>query len=69
MTVHLIIIEGSDAGRSQPERLRGEIQPLTDGACLEMDIAITTFTMNTGGALKISDHRKRHAGVAGEILP
>src|SRR4051794_26861678 len=69
ITVHVFIIEGSDASRSQPERLCGENQPLTDGGCLEMAIAITTFTIKTGGALGSPDHRKRHAGVAREILP
>src|SRR4051812_42193792 len=68
ITVHVFVIERPDASRSQPERFCGEIQPLSYGACLEMDIAITTFTMNTGGAIEIPDHRKRHAGVAREIL-
>ena len=42
---------------------------MADGACFEMHIAITTVTMGAGGTLEIADHRERHAGVTGEILP
>ena len=69
ITVHLLIVERADAGRPQPERFRGEIQAVADGACFEMHIAITTVTMGAGGALEIADHRERHACVTGEILP
>jgi hypothetical protein len=32
ITVHLIIVERADAGCPQPERFRGEIQAVADGA-------------------------------------
>ena len=67
--MHLVIVERADAGRPKPERLRGEIQAVADGACFEMHIAITTVAMGAGGTLEIADHRERHACVAGEILP
>ena len=69
ITVHLLIVERADAGRSQPERFRGEIQAMADGACFEMHIAITTVAMGAGGTIEIADHRERHACVTGEILP
>src|SRR5579872_3413465 len=67
--VHLFIVERADACRPEPERLRGEIQALADGACFEMHIAITTVTMGADGTLEIANHREREACVAGEFLP
>ena len=67
--VHAVIVERADPGRPQPQRLRGKVQAVTDGACFEMHLAITTVSMGTRGTLDIADHRKRHACVAGEILP
>ena len=69
ITVHFRIVERADAGGSQPERFRGEIQALTDGAGFEMYIAITTVTMGADGAVEIADHRERQACVTGEFLP
>lgn len=66
--VHLVIVKRADASRPESERLRGEIQAVTDGACFEMHIAITTVSMGADGTLDIADHRERHACVAGEIL-
>src|SRR5687768_1605293 len=67
--MHHVIVKRADAGRPESERLRGEIQAVTDGACFEMHIAITTVSMGAHGTLNIADHRERHACVAGEILP
>src|SRR5262245_23780883 len=67
--VHLVIVKRADASGSESERLRGQIQAVTDGACFEMHIAITTVSMGADGTFDIADHRERHAGVAGEILP
>src|SRR5437764_6473761 len=69
ITVHFLIIERANASRPQPERFRGEIQAVADGACFEMHIAVTTITMGADGTLKIADHRESHACVTGELLP
>ena len=67
--MHLLVVERANAGRPQPECFRGEIQAVADSACFEMHIAITTITMGADGTLEIADHRERHAGVTGKILP
>ena len=67
--VHFVIIKSADASRPKSERLRGEIQAVSDGARFEVHIAITTVPMGADGTLKIADHREGHACVAGEILP
>ena len=67
--MHRVIVKRAEAGRPESEGLRGEIQAVTDGACFEMHIAITTVSMGADGTLDIADHRERHACVAGEILP
>ena len=69
ITVHLIIVEGADAGRTQSKRFSGEIQAVADSACFKMHIAITTVAIGASGTLEIADHRKSHAGVTGEVLP
>src|ERR1700738_5571120 len=69
MTLHLIIIEGADAGRTQPKCLSGEIQAVANSACFKMHIAITTVAISTSGTIEIADHRKGHARVTGQILP
>ena len=69
MPLHLIIIEGADAGRTQPKCLSGEIQAVANSACFKMHIAITTVAIGASGTLEIADHRKDHAGVPGEVLP
>ena len=67
--VHLVIVKRADASRPESERLRGEIQAVTDGACFEMHIAITAVSMGADGTPDIADHRERHACVSCEILP
>ena len=69
IAMHFLIVERADAGGAQPERFRGKIQAVADGAGFEMHIAITTVAVSAGGTIEIADHRKRHAGVPGEILP
>src|ERR1700722_16510224 len=69
MTLHLIIVEGADAGRAQPKCLSGEIQAVANSACFKMHIAIAPVTINISGMLEIADHRKCHAGITGEVLP
>jgi hypothetical protein len=68
MTVHLVIVEGTDAGRTQSKCFSGEIQAVANSACLKMHIAITTVAIGMSGTLKIADHRKGHAGVTGQNL-
>src|SRR5437868_11728413 len=67
--VHLFVVERANAGRREPECFRGEIEPVTDGACFKMHIAVTTITMGAGGTVEIADHREGDACVTGEILP
>src|SRR5260370_22467732 len=69
MTVHLVIVEGTDAGRALPKCLSGEIQAVANSACFKMRIAITTGAIGMCGTLKITNHRKGHAGVTGQVLP
>ena len=66
--MHFLIVERADAGGSQPQRFRGEIQPMADGARFEMHIAISAIAVGAGGAIEIADHGERHARVPGEIL-
>jgi len=54
--VHLVIVKRADASRPESERLRGEIQAVTDGACFKMHIAITTVSIGADGTLDIADH-------------
>src|SRR5688500_5745901 len=61
--MHLVIVKRADASCPESERLRGEIQAVTDGACFEMHIATTTVSMGADGTLDIADHRERHACV------
>src|ERR1017187_8804887 len=68
VTVHLIIVKGSDAGCTQPKRFSGEIETLANCACFKMHIAITSVAIGTSGTIEIADHRKGHAGVTGEVL-
>src|ERR1035437_2109300 len=68
MTVQLIIVEGTNAGCSQPKRFSGEIKGLANSACFKMHIAITTGAIVMSGTIEIADHRKGHAGVTGEVL-
>jgi len=69
IAVHFFIIEGTDTRRPKTERFRRQIQPVAYGSSLEMHVAITAVTMGAGSAIKITDHRKRHACVTREILP
>src|SRR5271170_4061710 len=69
MTLHLIIVEGADASRTQSKCLSGEIQAVANSACFKMHIAITTVAIAASGTLEIADHRKSHAGVTGKVLP
>ena len=69
MTVHLIIVEGTDAGRTQSKCFSGEIQAVANSACFKMHIAITTVAIGASGTIEIADHRKGHAGVTGQVLP
>ena len=68
MTVHLIIVESTDAGCTQSKRFSGEIEAVANCACFKMHIAITTVAIGTSGTIKIPDHRKGHTGVTGEVL-
>src|SRR5215472_3761499 len=68
ITVYLVIIERSDAGRSHSERFRGEVQAVANSACFEMHVPITTVSMGADGVIKISDHGKCHACIAGKVL-
>src|ERR1035441_852026 len=69
MTAHLIIVEGTDTGRTQPKCLGGEIQTLANSAGFKMHIAIATVSVCASGTIEISNHRKGHAGVTGQVLP
>jgi|SRR6266702_372833 len=69
MMMHLIIVEGTDAGRAQSKCLSGEIQAVANSACFKMRIAITTVAIGMSGTPEIADHRKGHAGVTGQVLP
>src|SRR6201981_325321 len=69
ITVHLIIVEGADAGRTQSKRFSSEVQALANSACFKMDIAIATVAIAGNGTLEIANHRKGHAAIAGQILP
>ena len=42
VTVHLIIVEGTDTGCTQPKCLSGEIQTLSNSTGFKMHIAIAT---------------------------
>ena len=68
MTVHLIIVEGTDARRTQSKRFSDEVQAVANGACFKMHIAITTVAIAASGTLEVADHRKGHAGVTGQVL-
>src|ERR1035438_6874395 len=68
MTVHFLIVKGTDAGCPQSKRFSGEIETLANSACFKMHIAITTVAIDTSGTIEIADHRKGHAGVTGEVL-
>src|SRR5450631_4651187 len=68
VTVHLVIVEGTDAGRTQSKCFSGEIQAVANCACFEMRIAITTIAIGASGTIEIADHRKGHAGVTGQVL-
>src|SRR5579859_5880068 len=41
---------------------------MANSAGFEMNIAITTVAIGSGGPFKIADHRKGHAGVTGQVL-
>src|SRR6202051_34024 len=69
MTVHLVVVEGTDAGRTQSKCFSGEIQAVANSACFKMRIAITTVAIGASGTIEIADHRKGHAGVTGQVLP
>ena len=69
MTEHFIIVEGTDAGRTQPKCLSGEIQTMANSAGFKMHIAITTVSICAHSAIEITNHRKGHAGVTGQVLP
>src|SRR5271165_711645 len=69
IAVDFLVEKCANAGGAQPERFRGEIQAMADSAGFEMHIAITAVAMSANGAFDIADHRERHAGVSGEILP
>lgn len=69
IAMNFLIVECADACGSQPERFRGEIQTVADGARFEMHVAISPVAVSTHCTLQIANHRKRHAGVPGEILP
>src|SRR5260370_1788805 len=63
ITMHLIIVERADAGRPQPERFRGEIQAVADGARFEKHIAITPGAKGADGTGQNADHRERKPGI------
>ena len=69
MTVHLIIVKGTDARRTQSKRFSRKVQAVANSACFKMRVAITTVAIAASGALEIADHRKGHAGVTGQVLP
>jgi hypothetical protein len=54
MTVHLIIVKGTDAGCTQSKRFSGEIKALANSACFKMHIAITTIAIGTSGTIEIA---------------
>src|ERR1035441_8514338 len=68
MTVHLLIVKGTDAGCPQSKRFSCEIKALANSACFKMDKPITTVAIGTSGTIEIADQRKGHAGVTGEAL-
>jgi hypothetical protein len=53
--MNLIIVERADAGRSQPECFRREIQAVADGTCFKMHIAITSVAMGADNPLEVAD--------------
>src|SRR5260370_35670446 len=69
MTVHLVIVEGTDAGRTQPKCLSGEIQAVAKSARFKKRIAITPVAIGMCGTRKIPNHRKSHARVTSQGLP
>src|ERR1700722_9090226 len=68
MTVHLIIVEGTDSSCTQSKSFSGEIEAVASSACFKIHIAITTVAIDTSCTIKIPDHRKSHTGVTGEVL-
>src|SRR5271170_4243297 len=69
ITVHLIVVESTDARRAQSKRFSGEVKAVANSARFKMYIAITAVAIAASGALEIADHRKGHAGVTGQVLP
>src|ERR1700747_1872260 len=69
MTVHLIIVEGTDAGSTEPKCLSGDVHTLANSCGFKMHVAITTVAKYAGGTIEIADHRKDHAGVTARSCP
>src|SRR4029077_20596166 len=51
------------------ESLGSKIHSLTDGACLEMYIAVSTITAAASGIFKIANHRECYASICCQVLP
>ena len=68
IAVHLVVIEGANAGGCQPERFGSDIKAVADCPGFEMHVAVAPITMGLGGAINIRNHGKRHTGIAGQVL-
>src|ERR1700722_7253189 len=68
ISIHSLIKKRSDAGCSQAQRLGGKIHSLTNGARLEMHVAISTFAVAARRILKVADHGDRHTSVTRQLL-
>src|SRR5262245_39007761 len=69
MAMYFIIEEGADSCCPQSERFGGEIELLSDGACLQMHITVPAIAVGADGPIHIGDHRECYACVSGEVLP
>src|SRR5580704_10013119 len=68
VTVHLVVVKGADAGRTQSKGFSSEIQAMANCACFKMHVAITAITIAASGSGQIADHREGYAGVTSEGL-
>src|SRR5580692_860667 len=68
ISIHFLIKKRPDACCSQSERLGSKIHSLTNRTRLEMHISISTIAVTPCSFLKITDHGKCQASIAGQVL-
>jgi hypothetical protein len=68
MTMHLIIVEGTDARRTQSKRFSGEVQAVANSTRFKMHVAITAVAVAASATLEIADPRRGYAGVTSQVL-